>query len=382
MVMSRTAPTDGRVRTHWVGLARELASGFAARAAGHDDTDAFVADNYAELRGRRLFSAGVPAELGGGGASHAEMCEVLRLLAHGCSATALTLAMHTHQVLIPTWRWRHEQGVGEPLLRRVAAEELILVTSGGTDWLAGSGRAEPGDGGYRVTARKVFVSGAPAGDLFMTMALLDDPREGSTVLHVAIPLRAPGVTIHDNWRALGMRGTGSHDVTLDGVFVPDAAVGVRRPAGRWSPLWHVVAATALPLIYSVYVGVAEAARDIAVRTVAKRRDEAETQDDVGAMEVELAAARLALRSMVDAAGGERTDPEITNQVLIGRRLAGQAAIRTVEAAMEVARGAGFFRVLGLERLFRDVQAARYHPVRGAVQRRYTGRLALGLDVNG
>src|SRR5688572_17580338 len=84
MVMSRTAPTDGRVRTHWVGLARELASGFAARAAGHDDTDAFVADNYAELRGRRLFSAGVPAELGGGGASHAEMCEVLRLLAHGC----------------------------------------------------------------------------------------------------------------------------------------------------------------------------------------------------------------------------------------------------------------------------------------------------------
>ena len=69
-------------------------------------------------------------------------------------------------------------------------------------------------------------------------------------------------------------------------------------------------------------------------------------------------------------------------MLIGRRLAGQAAIRTVEAAMEVARGAGFFRALGLERLFRDVQAARYHPVRGAVQRRYTGRLALGLDVNG
>ena len=381
MAISRTAPTEDRMRTDWAEVARELAPRFAARAAAHDAGDTFVADNYAELRERRLFSAGVPAELGGGGASHAEMCDVLRQLAHGCSSTALALAMHTHQVLIPAWRWRHERAPVEPFLRRVAAEELILVTSGGSDWLAGSGRAERVEGGYRITARKRFASGAPAGDLFMTMAIHDDPGEGPTVLHVAIPLGAPGVTIHDNWRTLGMRATGSHDVTLDGVFVPDAAVGGRRPAGRWSPVWHVVATIALPLIYSVYVGVAEAARDIALGEAARRRDDAETQEDVGAMDVELAAARMALRSMIDAANGERMGPEITNQVVVGRTLAGRAAIRTVEAALEVARGAGFFRALGLERLFRDVQAARYHPMRGAAQRRYTGRLALGLDVN-
>jgi alkylation response protein AidB-like acyl-CoA dehydrogenase len=381
MAISRTAASDARGQTDWADVARELAPRFAELAAAHDAGDRFVADNFAELRTRRLMSAGVPIELGGGGASHAEMCDVLRLLAHGCSSTALALAMHTHQVLIPVWRWRHEHAPVEPFLRRVAAEELVLITSGGADWLAGSGRAERVDGGYRVTARKVFASGSPAGHLFMTMAIHDDPREGPTVLHVAIPFTAPGVTIHDNWRTLGMRGTGSHDVTLDGVFVPDAAVSVRRPPGRWSPVWHVVATTALPLIYSVYVGVAEAARDIAVREAGRRRDDAETQELVGALEVELAAARLALRSMIDAANGERMGPEVTNQVLVGRTLTGQAAIRTVEAAMEVARGAGFFRALGLERLFRDVQAARYHPVRGAAQRRYTGRLALGVDVN-
>jgi len=380
MAVSPTAPTDDRVRTDWAGVARELAPRFAGRAAAHDADDAFVAENYAELRERRLFSAGVPAELGGGGAAHAEMCDVLRTLAHGCGSTALALSMHTHQVLIPAWRWRHERAPVEALLRRVAAEELILVTSGGSDWLAGSGRAEKVEGGYRVTARKVFTSGSPAGHLFMTMAIYDDPREGATVLHVTIPFDAPGVTIHDNWRTLGMRGTGSHDVTLDGVFVPDAAVGVRRPSGRWSPVWHVVATIALPLIYSVYVGVAEAAREIALGQ-ARRRDDAETSELVGAMDVELTAARLALRSMIDAANGERMGPEITNQVLVGRALVGPAAMRTVDAAMDVARGAGFFRSLGLERLFRDVQGARYHPLRGAAQRRYTGRLALGLDVN-
>ncbi len=50
--------------------------------------------------------------------------------------------------------------------------------------------------------------------------------------------------------------------------------------------------------------------------------------------------------------------------------------------MELAAGAGFYRDLGLERLFRDVQGARYHPLRGSAQLTYTGRVALGLDVNG
>ena len=382
MAMTPTAVPHEGARCDWAGVARELAERFAIRAGAHDAADTFVADNYAELRARRMFSAGVPTELGGGGASHAEICDVLRLLAHGCSSTALALAMHTHQVLIPAWRWRHERAPVEPLLRRIAAEQLILVTSGGSDWLSGSGRAERIEGGYRVSARKVFASGSPVADLFMTMAIYDDPREGPTVLHVAIPFGSPGVTIHDNWRALGMRATGSHDVTLDGVFVPDAAVGVRRPPGRWSPVWHVVATIALPLIYSVYVGVAEAARDIALAEAGRRREDGETQEQVGAMEVELAAARMALRSMIDAANGERMGPEVTNQVLVGRTLVGAAAVRAVEAALDVARGAGYFRALGLERLFRDVQAARYHPLRGAAQRRYTGRLALGLDIDG
>jgi acyl-CoA dehydrogenase len=72
----------------------------------------------------------------------------------------------------------------------------------------------------------------------------------------------------------------------------------------------------------------------------------------------------------------------THQVLIGRTLVAHAVIKTVERTMEVAGGAGFFRSFGLERLFRDVQGARYHQVREPAQVLYTGRLALGLDVNG
>jgi len=382
MTLSGTVPTDRPSRTDWVAVAAELAPAFAARAAGHDADDTFVTENYADLRRRRVFSAAVPAELGGGGASHAEMCEVLRTLARGCSSTALALSMHTHQVLIPVWRWRHERAPVEGLLRRLAADELILASSGGSDWLTGSGRAEKVDGGYRVTGRKIFASGSPAADLFSTMAVYEDPADGPTVIHFVIPLDAPGVKVHDNWRTLGMRATGSNDVTLDNVFVADAATGVRRPSGRWSDAWHVVATTALPIIYSVYVGVAEAARDVAVREAGRRRDDHAVQELVGAMDTELTAARLAWRSMVDAANRDRVGPDVTNEVMVGRTLVGQAALRTAELAMEAAGGAAFFRSAGLERLFRDAQGARYHALRGAAQRRFAGRLALGVDIDG
>ena len=379
--MTTSQMIGDRLVPDWTAVARELGPRFAARAAAHDAADRFVAENYRDLRERRVLAAGVPSELGGGGASHAELCDMVRVLAQYCGSTALALSMHTHQVAIPAWRWRHEGAPVEAFLRRVAAEHLVLVSSGGSDWLAGSGRADRVDGGYRITARKVFASGSPVGDLFMTTAVYDDPEAGPTVLHVAIPLDSPGVAVQDNWRTLGMRGTGSHDVVLDGVFVPDAAVGVRRPAGRWSPAWHVVATLALPLIFSVYVGVAEAARTIALRLVAGRRHDLAAQQAVGLMETELATARMALRQMTDAAASGHMAPETTNEVLIGRTVAGQAAIRTVEAAMEVAGGAGFFRDTGLERLFRDVQGARYHSLRADAQRRYSARVALGIDVN-
>jgi alkylation response protein AidB-like acyl-CoA dehydrogenase len=99
------------------------------------------------------------------------------------------------------------------------------------------------------------------------------------------------------------------------------------------------------------------------------------------METELATARMAVGQMIAAAASGHMSLETTNEVLIARTVAGQAAIRTVEAAMEVAGGAAFFRDTGLERLFRDVQGVRYHPLRGDAQQRYSGRLALGVDVN-
>ena len=383
-----TTTPDRRVRAarsagkrDWLAVVHDLGPAFAARAAAHDAEDSFVADNFRELKEHKVFSAGVPAEFGGGNATHAELADLVRETARYCGSTALALSMHTH--LVATTVWRHRQGHPvEPLLRRVAAEQLTLVSTGASDWLDSSGVAEQVDGGYRVTGRKIFGSGSPRGDVLVTSAVLEDPKAGPTVLHFPVPIQAPGVVVLDNWRTMGMRGTGSNDIVLEGVFVPDAAVSVRRPPGRWSPVFHVIYVIAFPLIYSVYLGVAEAARDLAVREAARRRHDATIQTLVGEMDTELAVARMAVRHMVDTADTETIDLDTVSEMVIGRTVAGRAAIRTVEKAMEVAGGAAFYRSLGLERLFRDVQGARYHPYQEKPQALFTGRRALGLDVNG
>ncbi|CAN7393016.1 acyl-CoA dehydrogenase family protein [Brevundimonas sp. LjRoot202] len=366
----------------WLARADAIAGLLADNAARHDADDSFVAENYTRLKAEGFFSAHVPAELGGGGADYAELAAVIRRLGSACGSTALTYSMHSHLVAVAAWRWKHQNAPTDGLLKRVAAEELVLVSSGGTDWLNSAGTAVKVEGGFRITARKIFSSGCLAGDLLMTSAVYDDPEAGPTVLHFAVPFAAEGVAIRETWRVMGMRGTGSHDVELNEVFVPDAAISGRRPKGKWHPLFHAISLLAFPLIYSAYVGVAEGARTRALE-VARRRPADECLVQLaGEMQNAFAAAEGAHERMVRLAETAAPGPETTSQAMIGRTLVAEAAIRTVELALEVAGGAAFHRDLGLERAFRDVQGTRFHPLQQKPQLRYTGRLALGLDIDG
>ena len=373
MSVIQAIQTGAAQRRTIIDIARDLGPVIAQRASETMDEDQFVAENFALLKSSGLLEAGVPAELGGGGADVDELAAVLQMLGRHCGSTALALSMHTHLVATAAWRWKH-QGLTavEPLLRRVATERIQLVSSGGSDWIPGSGKAEKVDGGYRISARKIFSSGAPTGDLLMTCAVVESEGEPPTVLHFGIPMNSPQVTILDTWRTLGMRGTGSHDVLIEGHVVPDAAIAGRRVAGEWHPLFHIIATIAFPLVYAVYLGVAESARDTAIALAKQKSPNHHAVRLAGCMDTELTGARLAHESMLAAVRRNAPSAETVNQVMIGKQLATRHAIAAVEFAMELA---------GLERKFRDIQAARYHPLQSGPQAQYAGTMALGLPID-
>jgi alkylation response protein AidB-like acyl-CoA dehydrogenase len=377
MTITASAPNT----TDWLAAATDLAADFATRAADHDANDTFVAENYAKLREAKMFSAPVPADLGGGGASYADHCAIIRAIGRGCGSTALAYSMHSH--LLQALIWRHRHGAvppAEPLLRRIAKDELVLVSTGGSDWLDGSGTLTKENGSYTFKARKIFGSGSPSGDLLLTTGIYDDPEKGPTVLHFGVDMHGPGVKVLDNWRTMGMRATGSNDIVIDGVTVQDAAVSVRRPKGKWHQFFNVVSPLIFPLISSAYVGVAETAREIAVAQAAKRRDDPVVQSLIGEMDTELLVAQAALDDMIALASTDYA-PDVAKADLTFKRktIISRAIVRVGYLAMETAGGGSFFRALGLERCIRDIQGVRFHPFHERRQYQFSGRVALGLD---
>ena len=367
-------------RSDWRTTVATLAPAFAARAAALDEGDEFIAENYAELKASGLLAAGVPQELGGQGLGLAELAEMLRTLARACPSTALAFAMHTHQVAINTWRLRNQKAPVAPLLEKVAREGLIIVVTGAGDWLDSSGEAVPVKDGFRVNARKPFASGSFAGSVAATSAVVRDGRSPAEVIHFIIPMSTKGLSILPTWKTMGMRSTASNDLVLEDVFVPEAAVGIRRPQGKWHVLYHLVCMLAQPLVYAAYLGVAESARERALELVRKRRPDEHLLQAVGELENRLESARIAHADWVAFSSGAQPGPAATSKAMINRTLVARGVLGTVDAAMEVAGGAGFFRANGLERLFRDAQGARFHPLQEGLQKALSARVALGIEI--
>jgi acyl-CoA dehydrogenase len=302
---------------------------------------------------------------------------VLRTLARFDPAVALTLAMHTHLVALQVWR--HHQGMDAAPVFAKVVDGAVLVSTGASDWLPSNGSATAVDGGYVVSGRKAPASGAEHGAVFVTSIRWESP-EGPKVLHCSIPAAADGVRIERTWDTLGLRATGSHTVVFEDVFVPEAAVSLVRPADEWHPIWSAVLGAAMPLIMAAYVGIADAAVEVAAGV--RRGDEDPTTAQLLG---EAMNAHTTAVDVLDAMFAATEDLRFANteafaaRVLSRKTVVAEAAMATVRLAVEAVGGAAFSRGHVLERLSRDVQGAPFHPLPRARQTQLTGRVALGLS---
>ena len=348
-------------RTDFAQVAREIGETLRPGVAGRDLRGEISVEAFEALREAGITSALVPAAFGGGGATHAEMGQVLRELGRWDAATAVTLSMHAH--LVATQVWRHRHGMDAAGVFRKVVDGAILVSTGASDWVGSNGSARRVDGGFRVSARKAPASGCEVGNILVTSIRWDDAPSGSKVLHCAVPMNAEGVRIEKTWDTLGLRATGSHTVVLEDVFVPDAAIALTRPADEWHPVWNAVLGSAMPLIMSAYVGIADAAVDLA-RAAVSRRVAPHRLQLLGEMLNAHTTAADAVAAMFQDGDDLRfpgTD-EHASRTLSRKTVATDALIATVRLALEAVGGVGYTRSSDLERLYRDVHGCLYHPL--------------------
>jgi alkylation response protein AidB-like acyl-CoA dehydrogenase len=375
-----TTSTIDRTTAH-LDAAAAAGAVIAEHSERHDRDGSFVAEAIDVLRDAGLLAVGVPSELGGGGATIAEVAAVQRELAHHCGAAALATAMHQHVVAFTAWRYRRELPGAEATLRRVADDGIVLVSTGGADQTHPRGEAIRVEGGYRVSGRKVFCSQAPVGTVMSTMFAFEDPEEGRRVLNVAVPLGADGVTVLDDWDVLGMRGTGSHSIDLQDVFVPDERVLANRPHGVIDPPLQVIFSIAFPIISAVYLGVAEAALAAAI-DAAEGKEDPIVERQVGLMAHRLRVAAWALDGALREVGDDPTPSmETVAAVMAAKREIALAGIEVCDLAMEVAGGSAFRKGSVIERAYRDIRAAKLHPFTPELTLVHGGRVALGRPVD-
>ncbi len=90
---------------------------------------------------------------------------------------------------------------------------VIMATN-----LSGNGRAKPVDGGYELSGRFIYLSGCDVSNWLCVGAMVTDDSASPPWIYAAI--RPEDATIVDDWRTLGLRGTGSKTVLVDKLFVP------------------------------------------------------------------------------------------------------------------------------------------------------------------
>jgi alkylation response protein AidB-like acyl-CoA dehydrogenase len=379
-VQDRSTP-----RPEIVELAASLAPALAERAAAYDEADAFAAEDFDDLVASGYTAMTVPSDLGGMGAGALDLVAAQSRLAEGSPATALAANMHLHGVGILAETLRHRV---EPFLKQVVSDGAILAggfsepESGGNWWYQATTAVPLEGGGWRLQGVKSFFTGFPrATHLFLTAAVETDV--GREPIAFLVPKPERGIRVLGDWRAMGMRATGSHAIAVDDLEVSpeclvDQGFGVAASfllASHWS--W--------PSFASVFLGAAEAAYRYVVDTLPGRRNEglgrslAElpgVHQAVGEMRMRLDGARAALYAAVS----RPPDPDPTAHY---GRMAGaklftcQTALEVCTIALRTAGGSGYLRTAPLERLLRDAHAGLLLPPSHDATLQWIGRVELG-----
>lgn len=374
-------------------LADALAVEFAERAAAHDRDGSFPFENYDRMAQAGYLGLTVPEELGGMGASLAELLLAQEHLAAGCASTALAVNMHVSPIgqLASLWRSSGDPKL-ESFLRDAAAGKVVYASMtaerGHSVLLTSNTVAEPVEGGYRVTGEKIFGTESAVCTQFTSMARLDDPAGGARVLFFRIPRNIEGMSVKDTWDTMGMRATQSNDYTLENVFVPDDAVFHSYPVGHFDAIMlKTVWGWAMPSFGAVYLGIAGGAMAYAREQVRKRRRESDpaVQRLFAEMEVLLETARAVLYRHADEVVSGRLIEGIPVQdgmarAVLTKYVATNNAVQIVDRALEVVGGAGYYKRSPLERMYRDVRAGAIMPYNNLEAMELFGKTSLAIEV--
>lgn len=362
------------------------------RAAAADESGILSQSTVDLLRNVGYFGLPVPRDLQGGGANLFECAAVQRRLGMADPALAIAVNMHLFSLGMAVRHWEQRRDSCGLLLEMVASQNRIIASAFAEPGLGGAllrstAIAKRTVGGYLVSGVKSPCSLAAHCDLVCFQ--MQAPLEAEGVMLCVIPAHASGIRVERTWDSLGMRASGSDTLVLEQCFVPDELIYHRCQPGFCGDeifaaglLWFCITTTA------TYLGVARAAVDAACDALhrsklahlgASRATLPSVQGQLGDLIAALLPLEVACTSVAKRLDSGQHDPRSLLPLAVAiKHAAVDGCTRAIGDSVELIGPGAYGRTGLLARLWRDVQAARFHPPTRLVARQLLGKWALGL----
>ncbi len=372
-----------------LSIASQISIQIASEAARHDEEASFPFENFEVIRNEGLHKLTVPQEYGGVGINIEQLVAVQQEIAKGDASTALVLGMHLSLIGRQAESRDWPESFFEFICREVV-EKGAIINSAATEPQMGSPsrgglpqtRAEKKNDGWVLNGRKSFVTGAPILDYFIVLAAVDDRR--ATFL---VPRDSDGLSIEETWNTLGMRASGSHDLILEDVFVPDKFLIIPKESQAPANSGRVWSALTLS---AIYLGIAKAAQRFIVDFCKNRTPSAlgkpiaeleHVQQGLGEIAADIRIAEIMLETTAKRWNQNiEIRDKISGDAALTKYTCTNCAIKVTDKAMRLAGGNALSKKLPLERYFRDARAGLYNPPADHETLRMLGMESLGLAI--
>jgi alkylation response protein AidB-like acyl-CoA dehydrogenase len=366
-------------------VAREFAAAeIEPHAAEWDRAHAFPRELLSRLGELGLMGVCVPEEYGGAGADFLSYILVLEELSRADAGVGVTVAVHTSACTLPILAFGTEEQRSRfvpPLARGEATGAFALTEAGsGSDAAAMRTRAEPTDGGWRISGTKQWITNASFPGTVLLFARTDPEAPGARGIS-AFVLDSDHVEVTRHEEKLGLNSSATVDLALDGVQVDRDRLLHEEGKG-----FHVAMATldgGRIGIAAQAVGIAQAAFDVA-RAYAKERqtfgkriaEHQAIQWKLADMATEIDAARLLTYRA--AWLKERGEPH-TEAGAKAKLFASEVARRQTAEAIQVLGGYGYTKEFPVERYYRDAKITEIYEGTSEIQRLVIARSILELQ---
>lgn len=362
-------------------------SAIAPLAEETDDRAEWPSHAFRALRDADLMGLHVPARLGGKGLGLEALAVVTETIGGGCSSSSMCYGMHcvATAVIAAKATPEQEENFLRPIAegRHIASLALSETGSGAEFYVPGTQLRREGTD-WILSGTKQFVTSGAKADSYVVSTMAATHRGDAGDFNCLVVTKdAPGIEWLEPWAGFGMRGNASRAMRLKDVRVPAANLLGEEGDELWY-LFEVIAPYFIVAMSGTYLGVAQAALDIAIQHLKARQHETTGDRLAQLVPVQEAVARLwaritSARCLLYQAAqmGDGGDPDALPFLLSSKAEVAEAAVTAANEAMTLCGGIAYRDNSKLARLLRDARASHVMAPTTSTLRQWTGRALLG-----